>query len=121
MAWLAMGAGLVSIFSIARHEARRNRNQINLLKVLGCGFTTLRQVVLVEFGVMGFTAGFFAVILSLGFSWAASWYFFDRLWAFDPLWLGGILVGAAGVCMGTGLWAALKVMKGTPRELLSGK
>ncbi len=121
MAWLAMGAGLVSIFSIARHEARRSRNQINLLKVLGCGVSTLSQVTLVSFGVMGFTASLFAIVLSLGFSWAASWYFFDRLWAFDPVWLGAILAGATGVCMGTGLWAALKVMKGTPRALLSEK
>ncbi|WDP90174.1 MAG: ABC transporter permease [Desulfobacter sp.] len=121
MAWLAMGAGLVSIFSIARHEARRNRNQINLLKVLGCDFKMLRQVILLEFGVMGFTASLFAVVLSMGFSWAVSWYFFDRLWAFDPLWLGGILAGATGVCMATGLWAALKVMRGTPLSLLSGK
>lgn len=121
MAWLAMAAGLVSIFSIARHEAHKNRNQINLLKVLGGDFNLLRQVTLVEFGVMGFSASLCAVVLSAGFSWAVSWYFFDRLWAFDPLWMGGILVGATGVCMATGLWAARRVMNSSPLSLLAGR
>jgi len=120
MAWLAIGAGLVSIFSIARHEARKNRNQINLLKVLGCDFRTLRRVSLVEFGFIGFLASLFALALSMGFSLAISWYFFDSLWQFDLVYLAGILLISTGVCMVTGLWAALRVMKGNPLSLLSG-
>ncbi len=120
MAWLAIGAGLVSIFSIARHEARKNRHQINLLKVLGCDFRTLRMVNLVEFGFIGFLAGLFALVLSMGFSMAIAWYFFDSLWQVDLGYLAGILVISTGVCMATGLWAALRVMKGSPLALLSG-
>ncbi len=120
MAWLAIGAGLVSIFSIARHEARKNRNQINLLKVLGCDFSTLQRVSLVEFGVIGCLASVFAVALSMAFSLAISWYFFDSLWQVDLVYLAGIPVVSTGVCMATGLWAALRVMKGSPMGLLSG-
>lgn len=119
MAWLAIGAGLVSIFSIARHEARKNRNQINLLKVLGCDFFTLRMISLVEFGFIGFTASLFALGLSAGFSLAISWYFFDSLWQFEPWYFAGILVLATGVCMATGLMAARQVMNARPLELLN--
>jgi len=119
MAWLAMGAGLVSIFSIARHQARKNRNQINLLKVLGCDFRTLQRVSLVEFGFIGFLAALFALALSMGFSLAISWYFFDNLWQFDLVYLAVILAVSTGVCMATGLWAALRVMKDSPLGLLS--
>lgn len=118
MAWLAIGAGLVSIFSIARHEARKNRNQINLLKVLGCDFKTLQAVSLVEFGFIGFLASIFALALSMGFSLVISWYFFDSLWKFDSVYLFGILVSATGLCMVTGLAAARQVMKKRPLALL---
>jgi len=120
MAWLAIGAGLVSIFSIARHEARKNQNQTNLLKVLGCDFFTLQAISLIEFGFIGFTASLFALGLSIGFSLAISWYFFDSLWLFDHWYLTVILVLATGVCMGTGLLAVRKIMKTRPLELLSG-
>ena len=118
MAWLAIGAGLVSIFSIARHEARKNRNQINLLKVLGCGRSTLQGISLVEFGFIGFTASLFALVLSAGFSLGISWWFFDNLWRFDAGYLAGILTLATGVCMGTGLAAVRQVAKSRPLDLL---
>jgi putative ABC transport system permease protein len=118
MAWLAIGAGLVSIFSIARHEARKNKNQINLLKVLGCDFLTLQAISLIEFGFIGFTASLFALVLSAGFSLAISWYFFDSLWQFDLFYLLGILILGTGVCMATGLMAVRQVMKNRPLELL---
>jgi putative ABC transport system permease protein len=84
MALLAMGAGLVSIFSIARLEARNGQRQILLLKVLGCGFREIRAIGLIESGVIGLSSSAAAVSLSLGASWAVSWTFFDRLWALSP-------------------------------------
>jgi len=119
MAWLAIGAGLVSIFSIARHQARKNRNQINLLKVLGMDFFTLQTLALVEFGFIGFTASLAALALATGFSLAISWYFFDSLWQFNLLYSAGILVSATGICMATGLVAVRQVMKTRPVELLA--
>ncbi|HCY88338.1 MAG TPA: ABC transporter permease [Desulfobacteraceae bacterium] len=119
MAWLAIGAGLVSIFSIARHEARKNRNQINLLKVLGCGRTTLQGISLLEFGFIGFTASLFALALSAGFSLGISWWFFDNLWRFDAFYLAAILTLATGVCMGTGLAAVRRVANARPLDLLN--
>jgi len=119
MAWLAIAAGLVSIFSIARHQARKNRHQINLLKVLGAGGVSLLAVSLVEFGIIGFLSSLFALALSVAFSLAVSSYFFDSLWALDLSYLSTLLVLATAVCMITGAGAARQVMKGQPLELLN--
>lgn len=120
MAWLALAAGLVSVFSIARHEARKNEAQINLLKVLGADLKMLITITLVEFGFIGFSAGLFALALSAGFSLGISWYFFDSLWAFDPGSFALILVSSTGICMVTGLAAAFRIMGARPLGLLSG-
>ena len=118
MAWLAIAAGLISIFSIARHEARKNKNQINLLKILGAGPKGIRSITLLEFGSIGFTAALFAVGLSYGFSWAVSWYFFDSLWQINLLLSFLILFFTTGICMGTALFASKNVMDSKPVSLL---
>ena len=118
MAWLAIAAGLVSIFSIARHEAWKNENQVNLLKVLGADFNAIQAITLLEFGFIGFTAALFAILLSFGFSRAISWYFFDSLWQFDLYISLAILFLTTGICMGTALMASRKVMNTKPVKLL---
>ncbi len=119
MAWLAIAAGLVSIFSIARHQAWKNENQINLLKVLGSDFKAIQAITLLEFGFIGFTAALFAILLSYIFSWAVSWYFFDSLWQVNLTLSFLILVLTTVICMGTALTASLKVMKAKPVKLLA--
>jgi putative ABC transport system permease protein len=118
MAWLAIAAGLVSIFSIARHQARSQAVQTNLLKVLGAGFSDIKKISLVEFGSLGFAAAFVAVLLSIGFSRAVSWYFFDSLWQLDLLYLTGILVLTTLICMATAVAAAGKILQTRPMMLL---
>jgi putative ABC transport system permease protein len=118
MAWLAIAAGLVSIFSIARHQARRQAAQTNLLKVLGTGFGDIRRISLLEFGSLGFAAALVAVILSAGFSRAIAWYFFDSLWALDMGYLLGILILTTLICMATAVAAAGKILKTRPLMLL---
>ncbi len=118
MAWLAIAAGLVSIFSIARHQARRQAAQTNLLKVLGTGFSDIRRISLLEFGSLGFAAALVAVILSAGFSRAIAWYFFDSLWALDIGYLLGILILTTLICMATAVAAAGKILKTRPLMLL---
>jgi len=119
MAWLAIAAGLVSIFSIARHEAWKNESQINLLKVLGADFKAIQTITLIEFGFIGFTASLFAILLSFGFSWAVSWYFFDSLWQFDLGISFMILFLTTGICMVTAFMASRKVMNTKPVKLLA--
>lgn len=117
MAWIAIATGLVSIFSIARHEAWTNRQNINLLKVLGGGFGLIQEITLIEFGFMGFTAALFAIALSFGFSRLVAWYFFDSLWAFDLSDAGVILLLTTAICMATAFAATFKVMKMKPAAL----
>lgn len=119
MAWLAIAAGLVSIFSIARHEAWKNENQINLLKILGADYKAIQAITLVEFGFIGFIAALFAILLSFGFSLAISWYFFDSLWQFDLGVSLVILFLTTCICMGTALLASRKVMNTKPVKLLA--
>ena len=119
MAWLAIAAGLVSIFSIARHEAWKNENQVNLLKVLGADFKLIQAITLLEFGFIGFTSALFAILLSFGFSRTIAWYFFDSLWQFDLKISLGILFLTPCICMGTALTASRKIMKTKPVKLLA--
>jgi ABC-type cobalamin/Fe3+-siderophores transport system ATPase subunit len=119
MAWLAIAAGLVSIFFIARHGAWKNETQVNLLKVLGADFKAIQGITLLEFGFTGFTAALFAVLLSLGFSRIFSWYFFDNLWQFDLLGSLVIFLLTTGICMATAFTASRKVMNTKPVTLLS--
>lgn len=119
MAWLAMGAGLVSIFSIARHEARKNEAQVNLLKVLGADFRQVQAITLVEFGFIGFTAALVAVVLSFGVSMAISWYFFDNLWQADPGISLAILLTTPSACTVTALGASWRVLRSKPVKLLA--
>lgn len=118
MAWLAIAAGMVSIFSIARHQARKNENQINLLKVLGSDLKTIQAITLLEFGCIGFSAALFAILLSYAFSWAVSWYFFDSLWQINPILSILILLLTTLICMGTALTASQRVMNSKPIRLL---
>ncbi len=118
MAWLAIAAGLVSIFSIARHQAQRQAAQTNLLKVLGTGFGDIRRISLLEFGSLGFAAALVAVVLSAGFSRVIAWYFFDSLWKLDIIYLVGILVLTTLICMATAVAAAGKILKSRPLMLL---
>jgi len=119
MAWLAIATGLVSIFSIVRHEARKNENQVNLLKVLGADFRVIQGITLLEFGFIGFTASLFAILLGFGFSRAISWYFFDSLWQFDPKASLLILFCTTLICMATAMAASRKVMNTKPVTLLA--
>jgi putative ABC transport system permease protein len=118
MAWLAIAAGLVSIFSIARHQARRQAVQTNLLKVLGAGFGDIRRISLLEFGSLGFAAALTAVVLSVLFSRAIAWYFFDSLWQLNIWYLAGIPVLTTLICMATAVAAAGKILKSKPLMLL---
>ena len=93
---------------------------MNLLKVLGADFKEIQAITLLEFGFIGFTAALFAILLSFGFSWAISWYFFDSLWQFDLGVSLLILFLTTCICMGTALSAARKVMHSKPVRLLAG-
>ncbi|MEI7950963.1 MAG: FtsX-like permease family protein [Gammaproteobacteria bacterium] len=118
MAWLAILAGLVVLFSIARYEVKSRFWEINLLKILGASFTDVKAIVQIEFGILGFCAAFTGTALSLAMSYSLAWFVFDRLWRFDALLTAGSLVAITALSMLTALIATLSVLRQKPLELL---
>ena len=118
MAWLAILAGLVVLYSIVRHETRTRAWEINLLKVLGAGSSDIRQIIVLEFGVLGTTAALFGIILSLGVSYGISWFLFEKLWAFHPGYILFSLGAISFISMATALMATGRVIRQKPVALL---
>lgn len=118
MASLAIIAGLVVVFSIARHETNERSWEINLLKVLGAGFNDIRKIVLLEFGLLGFMAAFFSTLLSLFASYGIAWFFFERLWSFRWEYTIFSLAGITFICILTAFVATARVIRQKPAVLL---
>ncbi len=118
MAYLSILAGLVVLYSIARYEAQRRVWEINLLKILGAGFKDIRTIIQIEFGVLGLTAALLAILLSLAASYAISFIYFDRLWAFQ--WETSLfnLVAITLLSVVTALAAARKTIRQKPLSIL---
>ena len=55
MAILSILVGLIILHTISVEKARRQRNEINLQKILGASFSDLRNLVRIEFGSLGFS------------------------------------------------------------------
>lgn len=117
MAWFSMITGLVLIYSIARYEALKNQNQINLLKVLGASFPMIRAITLLEFGFIGLTAGVCGIGLSFLGTFILAWYFFDSLFQFDFNLSILLLALITLISMGTALAASGRVLLSKPAEL----
>ncbi|MBF0352136.1 MAG: hypothetical protein HQM11_13975 [SAR324 cluster bacterium] len=118
MAYLSIVVGLIVVFSIARHEIRSRLWEINLMKVLGTSFRDLLQIVQIEFGLLGFGASLFGVLLSLGMSYVVSWILFERIWNIS--W-GTTLIsvfGIGGLSMMIALFATFSMLRQKPLELL---
>jgi putative ABC transport system permease protein len=118
MAILSIVAGLVVVFSIARHEVHTRIREINLLKVLGGSFQEIRRIFLIEFGVIGGTASLCGVILSFAMSYSIAELVFESIWSFS--WQFGLvsigLVG--GLSILASLSATWRVLRQKPLNLL---
>ncbi len=118
MAMLSIIAGLVVVFSIARHEAHTRVWEINLLKVLGGSFQKIREIFLIEAGLIGGTASFCGVILSFVLSYSIAELVFESIWSFS--WRFGLIsIGLIGVLsILTTLSATWQVLRQKPLGLL---
>lgn len=83
MAYLALGAGMVVLFSIAHHQSRARRREAQLLKVLGAEGRQVATLLTGEFSVLGAASAAFGAILSLAMSFAIGQLLFDGLWVFS--------------------------------------
>jgi putative ABC transport system permease protein len=118
IALLAIGAGLMALYSIAGNEAFRHAPEINLLKVLGTRFSDIRLLTVLQFGLLGCTAGVFSVFISTSLSYVVSWYFFDRIWGLDMFSSIWIVLCTTLTCIFTAALATRSVIRQNPVTLL---
>lgn len=121
MAILSIVVGLIILHTISREKARRQRQEINLQKILGASFSDLRNIVRLEFGTLGFFSSVLGVSLSLGASFFLSQYIFDRVWSFHwQLPLAMIFTITILSCL-TAEFSTRKVLQEKPLGLLRGE
>ena len=118
MAYLAILAGLVVLYSIARHEVQSRIWEMNLLKTLGARFSMVMSIVQAEFVVLAFFAAVSGLMISLFFSWIISWVMFDNLWTVNWLSNIGTMLGVVILSLMTATIAAHKTLKQKPLSLL---
>ena len=121
MAILSIIVGLIILHTISREKARRQRQEINLQKILGASFTDLRNLVRLEFGALGFFASLLGVALSSVASYLLSQHIFDRVWSFH--WQLPMLMVLAVTILSciTAEFSTRKVLHEKPLDLLRGE
>ena len=118
MAYLSILAGLVVVFSIARHEVEGRLWELNLLKVLGARFSDIQKMIQIEFAVLGIFAGLFGVTVSLIMSYGISWWFFENLWKWT--WQTSLIsiIGVTALSVWVAWLATQRTLRSSPLTLL---
>jgi putative ABC transport system permease protein len=91
-----LAGGLVLIGAVAAGQRRRTQQAV-VLKVLGASRAQIRAAWLVEFGVLGLTAGLIAALVGSVASWGVAHYIMESDWTFLP----GALATTLSVCLAT--------------------
>ena len=118
MAYLSILAGLVVVFSIARHEVDGRLWELNMLKVLGAKFSDIQKMIQIEFAVLGIFAGLFGVVLSLIMSYGISWWFFENLWKWTWTTSLASIIGVTSLSVGVASLATSRTLRSSPLTLL---
>ena len=118
MAYLSILAGLVVVFSIARHEVEGRLWELNLLKVLGARFQDIQKMIQIEFAIMGIFAGFFGVVVSLAISYGLAWWFFENLWKWSWQISLASVIGVTSLSVGVAWLATQRTLRSSPLSLL---
>ena len=118
MAYLSILAGLVVVFSIARHEVEGRLWELNLLKVLGARFQDIQKMIQIEFAIMGIFAGFFGVAVSLAISYGLAWWFFENLWKWTWQISLASVIGVTSLSVGVAWLATQRTLRSSPLSLL---
>jgi putative ABC transport system permease protein len=118
MAYLAILAGLVVLYSIARQEVQSRVWEMNLLKTLGARFPLVMRIVQTEFGLLALFAAASGLLLSLVFSFIISWVVFENLWRIN-WWSNAVtLMAVVALSVVTASLAAHRTLRQKPLALL---
>ena len=119
MALLSILAGVVVLYSLAREKARRQKRELNLLKILGASFSDLQIQVRIEFGLLALSASSLGVLLSLATSYLLAEKVFDRVWSFQWALPFYIIVGVLTLSLLVTELATRKFLKEKPLSILN--
>lgn len=81
MAVQCMIVGLMVLLAVANHQAWQRQREIQLLKVLGADFKMIRQMFLLEFGLIAAAATAFGSLFSIGVSYIVASVQFDEVYS----------------------------------------
>jgi putative ABC transport system permease protein len=119
MAGLSILAGLVVLYSLAREKARRQKRELNLLKILGASFADLKAQVRIEFGLLSLSASCLGIFLSLGTSYLLAEKVFDRVWSLQWSLPVTIVAGVFALSLLVTELATRKILKEKPISILN--
>jgi putative ABC transport system permease protein len=115
---LTLGAGaLVLVGAVAAGQRRRTQEAV-VLKTLGATRRQIRAAWLVEFGLLGLTAGALAALVGTASSWAVSNYILHTNWVFLPVTLMFTLTGALATMLTFGYAGTANALRAKPASLL---
>ena len=115
---LASGA-LVLAGAVAAGQRRRVQDGV-ILKTLGATQAQIRAAWLVEFGLIGGTAGCIAAMLGSAASWAMMRFALHAPWSLMPLTLCAVIAGCMGLMLIFGLFATEAALRVRPARHLRG-
>jgi putative ABC transport system permease protein len=115
---LTLGAGaLVLVGAVAAGQRRRTQEAV-VLKTLGATRRQIRAAWLVEFGLLGATAGILAGLVGTAASWGVANYILHTNWVFLPGTLILTLMGALATMLIFGYAGTASALRTKPASLL---
>ncbi|MCP4757149.1 MAG: FtsX-like permease family protein, partial [Proteobacteria bacterium] len=118
MAFMAVFAGIIVVYSISRYNSQNRQQEINLLKVLGAGFSDIRRLILLEFGLLGFLSSLLGSSLSLVASWIMSFFVFESIWSVHWTITIATIAVISLLSMSAAYLGARKTLRQKPLDLL---
>ncbi len=113
---LVTGA-IVLVGAMAASQRRRIREAV-ILRGLGATRAQIRAAWLVEFGILGLTAGFLAGLVGSAASWAVAHYILHSMWVFLPGTLILTLAGSLLLMLVFGYAGTASALRAKPAALL---
>jgi putative ABC transport system permease protein len=118
MAYLAILAGLIVLYSIARQEVQGRMWEMNLLKTLGARFPLVMRIIQAEFGMLALFAAASGLLLSLIFSYVVSYVVFENIWSVNWGSNAFTLIAVVALSVTTATLAGFKTLRQKPLALL---
>ncbi len=112
-----LAGGLVLAGAMAAGQRRRVRDAV-VLKVIGATRAQIRRAWMVEFGLLGFTAGILAAAIGTAASWGVARYVMRTEWIFLPGTLATTVLGCTLLTLVLGYAGTALALRARPAPLL---